>query len=87
MKKFTPPPASSSSSEAESEDESEEPSEASVVHDDVVRACDKTEDEYLKMVYILYTFHLERYFSKIRTYHNSCHVHVNRLKKRKKPKH
>lgn len=51
MKKFTPPPASSgTSSEEESEEESEEPSEASIVLDDVVRACDKTEDEYLKMV-------------------------------------
>ncbi|KAK7601195.1 hypothetical protein V9T40_008636 [Parthenolecanium corni] len=50
MKKFTPPPASSgTSSEEESEEESEEPSEASIVLDDVVRACDKTEDEYLKM--------------------------------------
>ncbi|XKL65870.1 hypothetical protein PGB90_009290 [Kerria lacca] len=48
MKKFTPPPVSSSGSEAESEDESEVSSESSVVLDDVVRSCDKTEDEYLK---------------------------------------
>lgn len=41
---------SNSNSEGESEDESEETSEASVVQDDVVRASDKTEDEYLKMV-------------------------------------
>lgn len=50
MKKFTPPPVSSSGSEAESEDESEVSSESSVVLDDVVRSCDKTEDEYLKTV-------------------------------------
>ena len=50
MKKFTPPPQSHHNSESESEEES---SEASNPADDIIRASDKTEDEYLIMVSVL----------------------------------
>lgn len=53
MKKFTPPPMSdgnSSESGDESEEESDKSEQMSNVDDNIIRASDKTEDEYLKLV-------------------------------------
>lgn len=49
MKKFTPPPQCHHNSASESEEESDR-SETSNSADDIVRASDKTKDEYLIMV-------------------------------------